>query len=101
MPMHLFFFLSALAPSTAHANGQTTHVWITLEAVGHLDDGPLKELLSKPEVFDALVNGAMFPDGGYANGDHYGELAHWEPLQQAYLRLTLDGAVAVRGRREA
>ena len=27
----------------------------------------------------------MFPDGGYAVNDDYGEISHWEPFQQAYL----------------
>jgi hypothetical protein len=27
----------------------------------------------------------MFPDGGYAVGDDYGEMAHWEPFQDRYL----------------
>ncbi len=73
------------APLPAHANGQTTHVWITLEALEALPDGEVRALLTRPELRDPLVNGTMFPDGGYAVGDGYGELAHWEPLQQAYL----------------
>ena len=77
-------YILALLPATAWANGQTTHVWITLEAI-HLDEGPVLDLLARTEMRDPLVNGAMFPDGGYAVGDDYGELAHWEPFQQAYL----------------
>jgi len=75
-----------LLPSVAAANGQTTHVWITLQAVEQLEPGPVLDLLGRSDMRDPLVNGAMFPDGGYAVGDDYGEAAHWEPFQQAYLR---------------
>ncbi|MBT3220692.1 MAG: hypothetical protein HN348_16520, partial [Proteobacteria bacterium] len=37
-----------------------------------------------------LLNGANFPDGGYAIGDGYGEIAHWEPFQSAYLHWIAD-----------
>ncbi len=77
--------MAASLPGVAVANGQTTHVWITEEALRLLPDGELSDLLGSPELRDPLINGAMFPDGGYANGDDYGELAHWEPFQQAYL----------------
>lgn len=73
----------------AHANGQTTHVWITRHAIEHLDDGPLKELVSDPANEAALVHGAMFPDGGYPLGHAYAEDAHWEGFQgdyQAWIR---------------
>jgi hypothetical protein len=73
------------AASTASANGLTTHVWITRRALEKLPDGELKTLLSKPELLDYLVSGTIFPDGGYAAGDGYGELAHWEPFQLGYL----------------
>ena len=32
----------------------------------------------------------MFPDGGYAVGDNYGEIAHWESFQTAYLKWIRD-----------
>ena len=76
----------ALQPAPARANGQTTHVWITEQALEFLQDGELSELLRDPQYRDPLLNGAMFPDGGYAVNDNYGELAHWEPFQQAYLQ---------------
>jgi hypothetical protein len=80
--MHLFFFLSALAPSTAHANGQTTHLWITDAAVSHVENESLQALLTtQPHPLRA---GTMFPDGGYAVDHGYGEAAHWEPFQDAY-----------------
>ncbi|MEE2829135.1 MAG: zinc dependent phospholipase C family protein, partial [Myxococcota bacterium] len=73
-------------PGSAAANGQSTHVWITEQALQHLDEGELATLLRDPANRDPLLNGTMFPDGGYAVVDPYGELAHWEPFQQAYLR---------------
>ena len=74
-----------LLPLPAWANGQTTHLWITAEALAGMPGGELRDLLSRPEVLPALLSGSMFPDGGYAVDDGYGEAAHWEPFQQAYL----------------
>lgn len=73
-----------LFSTAALANGQTAHLWITGRAVEHLPDGDLRALL-EAEV-DALRSGTMFPDGGYSPvQDDYGELAHWEPFQDALL----------------
>ena len=71
--------------SAAFANGQTTHVWITRHALTHLPDGELRQVLLDNET--PLINGAMFPDGGYAfSPQHpYAETAHWEPFQSLYL----------------
>ena len=70
----------------ALANGQTTHVWITRHAVEHMPEGhELTEIVRDPAHEPMLINGAMFPDGGYAVGHEYGEATHWEPLQGAYL----------------
>src|SRR5689334_4321102 len=74
-----------LIPGVAHANGNNTHAWISQHAVEHLPDGDLKELLSRPELQQALINGSVFPDGGYVIDDGYGEIAHWEPFVQAYV----------------
>lgn len=82
--------LGQLAAGRAEANGQTTHVWITEQALEVLEDGEVADLLRNPAHRDPLLNGAMFPDGGYAVNDGYGELAHWEPFQQAYLRWIRD-----------
>ncbi len=76
--------LLALSAS-AFANGLTSHQWITLEAVEQLPAGELRDLLSRPDLRAALLNGALFPDGGYAVGDDYGEMAHWEPFQMRFL----------------
>ena len=70
--------------SVALGNGQTTHVWITRHGLEHLPDGELKQLLIDNER--QLLNGTMFPDGGYAfSPQHpYAETAHWEPFQELY-----------------
>ena len=70
--------------AVALASGQFTHVWMTRHALDHLPEGELKELLTSPEVTEVLINGTMFPDGGYAVNDDYGEIAHWEPIQNSY-----------------
>lgn len=75
----------AALPRTAFADGDSTHIWVTLHAIDHLPEGRLKALLSRPDVRDALINGSVFPDGGYVIKDDYGEIAHWEPFVQAYI----------------
>ncbi|MCK6551555.1 Ig-like domain-containing protein, partial [Myxococcota bacterium] len=74
----------------AHANGLTTHTWISLRAIELLPEGPLKTLLSDETLRQRVVSGTIFPDGGYAIGDGYGELAHWEPFQLAYFEWIRD-----------
>lgn len=76
--------IAAWSPD-ARANGLATHTWITLHARSLVKDGPLSDFVNDPALADALVGGTIFPDGGYAVGHAYGELAHWEPLQLAYL----------------
>lgn len=77
--------LAALA-GPAWANGQTTHVHISLDALTHLPEGGLRALLTREDLLPYLVNGTMFPDGGYPLGDDYAEIAHWEPFQNPYER---------------
>ncbi len=71
---------------TARANGGNTHIWISLEALEHLPEGALKDLLSDPSHQQILLNGCVFPDGGYATDDDYGETAHWEPFLEGYVK---------------
>lgn len=72
--------------SAAWANGNDSHIWITRQALAQLPDGTLKRLLSDPAHERALLNGTIFPDGGYAVGNDYGEMAHWEPFVEAYVQ---------------
>lgn len=74
-----------LPAGEARANGNYSHVWVAVDGVRHLPEGDLKTLLSDPQNLEALRNGAMFPDGGYAVGDDYGEISHWEPFHFEYL----------------
>lgn len=71
--------------SFAFANGQSTHCWISEQAILELPDGELKTFLSEPELELYWRNGTMFPDGGYAILDDYGEISHWEGFQKVYL----------------
>ena len=73
---------AVLAASPAHANGQTTHLWISETAIDHIETEALHTLLVTHR--DSLRAGTMFPDGGYAIGHEYGEHAHWEPFQDRY-----------------
>jgi len=83
--MNLLFLLPA-----ALANGQTTHMWISQEAIEVLPEGELRDFLSEPSHLAALKNGTMFPDGGYAVDHPYGETAHWEPFQGLFRDWILD-----------
>ncbi len=76
---HAITLLALANSSPASANGQTTHLWITDTAVTHVETEALALLLE--EQTDSLRVGTMFPDGGYAIGHDYGEVAHWEPFQ--------------------
>jgi hypothetical protein len=70
-----------LAPALALANGLTAHVWISQRAVELLPPGPLRDLLSRGDLRSHLVNGTLFPDGGYAMKAAYGEASHWDPFR--------------------
>lgn len=69
----------------AAANGVNTHTWISFDAIDRLPEGELKQILSRPELRSMIINGSIFPDGGYAIRDNYGEMAHWEPFVTAYI----------------
>ncbi len=75
--------LALLVPASAAANGNESHLWVSLWARDALPEGELRSLLELRDL--ALQNGSNFPDGGYAVEDGYGEIAHWEPFQSAYL----------------
>lgn len=80
---------ATLAPRTAHANGNHTHIGITLQAIELLPLGPLRDFLSDMALRPMLINGTVFPDGGYAISHPYGEAAHWEPTQRAIAKHVL------------
>lgn len=72
-------------PSLARANGVTAHAHMTDLAIEELPPGELRDLMTDPAVHDAYRTGSVFPDSGYAAGDAYGEIAHWEAFTQAYI----------------
>ncbi|MFH1468028.1 MAG: zinc dependent phospholipase C family protein [Pseudomonadota bacterium] len=76
--------LALLCAGVALANGDLSHLWITARAVDRLPAGELRDLVADPAYADMLENGSIFPDGGYAVNDGYGEAAHWEPFQRRY-----------------
>jgi len=84
----LGLLLALSMPATAGANGNESHLWVTVWARDALPDGDLQDLLEQHDL--PLQNGTNFPDGGYAIDDGYGEIAHWEPFQSAYLDWILD-----------
>jgi MYXO-CTERM domain-containing protein len=84
-----FAFLVLLSvvtwPQLAHANGVTAHAHMTDLAIEELPPGELRDLMTDPAMRDAYRTGSVFPDSGYAAGDAYGEIAHWEAFTQSYL----------------
>jgi MYXO-CTERM domain-containing protein len=82
-------FLALLAviawPGLARANGVTAHAHMTDLAIEELPPGELRDLMTDPAMRDAYRTGSVFPDSGYAAGDAYGEIAHWEAFTQSYL----------------
>ena len=85
LPVALFAVATLTVLPTAYANGLSTHTWVTLRARVLVPDGPLADLVRDPALQDMLLSGTIFPDGGYAVGDGYGEAAHWEPFQTSVL----------------
>ena len=81
----------ALASSgRAQAHGLWGHIHVTGWAVENMPDDELRAfLLDDPEVFNALLFGAVFTDTGYALDEPaaraYAEHTHWEPFIQDYV----------------
>lgn len=78
-----------LASPDAFANGNHTHIGISLQAIALLPPGPLRDFVSDPALRPMLINGTVFPDGGYATSHPYGEAAHWEPTQRTLAKHVL------------
>lgn len=80
-------FLLALSP--AHAHGLWGHLHVTGWAVENMPDDELRRFLLEPEVFNALLFGAVFTDTGYSLDDPaaraYAEHTHWEPFIEDYV----------------
>lgn len=88
-PLALFALLT-LTPAVASAHGLHGHVHVTGWAIENLPDGDLRDFFRDPEVFQAALMGATFPDSGYAANDPnaraYGEHAHWEPFIEPFIQ---------------
>lgn len=92
---------AAALPAVALAHGINGHVHVTGWAIDALPPGPLKALLADPVVRDTALIAAAFPDSGYAIGDGYGELAHWEPFVDACVRRLQPPFETLEAQREA
>ena len=81
--------LVCLAPSRTGAHGVWGHVHVTEWAIESLPPGPLKDFFADPEVREAALFGAAFPDTGYwttaPEAREYAEYSHWEPFIQAFV----------------
>jgi len=82
--------IALFAPASVRANGSYSHIHISQLAVEKLPAGALRSLLEDPVSVPTLEAGSMFPDGGYAVGDDYGEHAHWSPFLNAYVTYLRD-----------
>lgn len=79
-----------LVPGVADAHGLWGHVHVTGWAVENMPDDELRVfLLDDPEVFNALLFGAVFTDTGYSKDTPasraYSEHTHWEPFVTDYI----------------
>lgn len=79
----------------ASANGQASHVWISKQALTELPQGELSTFLEDPALTLMVLNGSMYPDGGYGPVEHpnaheAAESSHWEPYQDAYRRWIME-----------
>ena len=82
--------VGVLATADVQAHGIWGHVHVTGWAVENMPDDELRSfLLDDPEVFNALLFGAVFTDTGYARNvaasRAYSEHAHWEPFVEDYV----------------
>jgi hypothetical protein len=82
---HACTALLAALPTLADAHGINGHVHVTGWAVESLPPGELHTFFADAALRDTAQIGAAFPDSGYAIGDPYGEMAHWEPFINAYV----------------
>lgn len=86
--LRLAMTASLAAAGPAFACGQGTHIYAGLHAITHLPEGSdLRAILEDPDRLPWMINGSMFPDGGYSPlaNDDYGEIAHWEPFQAEFM----------------
>ena len=84
----------AVLGADAHAHGVWGHLHVTGWAVENMPDDELRAfLLDDPEVFNALLFGAVFTDTGYALDDPaaraYSEHTHWEPFIEDFVQWML------------
>lgn len=83
------------SPSTAVANGNVSHQWVTRTAAAQTPQGgSLYALVNDEALVGARDTGTRFPDWGYtpsATSDERiaGESAHWEPVQEGYRQFIL------------
>ncbi len=80
----------SLAPVAAYAHGVIGHIHVTGWAAQNLPEGELRSIFLDPDVYLALLTGAMFPDTGYAldrpGSRDYAEHAHWEPFIEDFIQ---------------
>lgn len=79
-----FFAAPGAQPAAAH--GINGHVHVTGWAMERLPPGEVADFFADPELFEVALFAASFPDSGYAIDDPYGEMAHWPPFLEAFLR---------------
>lgn len=86
--------LGSLSPGAASAHGLWGHIHVTGWAVENMPDDALRRFLLEPEVFNALLFGAVFTDTGYARDEPaaraYAEHTHWEPFIEDYVEWILE-----------
>ena len=84
--------------SKANAHGDWGHIHVTGWAIENSSDGEFREFFRDPEVFNAALFGAAYPDSGYwvTSGDdvaasrEFAEHSHWEPFVEDFVQHIVD-----------
>jgi hypothetical protein len=80
-------------PRLVLAHGLHGHIHVTGWAIENLPPGELRAIFDDPDIFQAALAGAMFPDTGYAvdrpAAREYAEYSHWEPFIERFIQHVL------------
>ncbi|MSP91432.1 MAG: hypothetical protein EXR79_06460 [Myxococcales bacterium] len=75
--------LAFAAPVPAWAGGPHTQIFVALKAIDHVQPGPLRTFLDRADVRDALLCGALLPDGAAALGRAHADAEGSDALVRA------------------
>lgn len=77
----VMLILPSILFSCAYAGGGRTHMYIAQQAIKHIPDKTLRNLLE--DNIDAYMVGAYYPDSGYTDVSHHGDVSHSRAFHRA------------------